>query len=95
MSFAKSKESHAPLRQYRGLESIPNDVLEQAVNENAKRGTTAPGAALPWWPSEEGAAGSDGSSEAAASSGDADEAARTGRVGSGICAGEEEEEEPV
>jgi hypothetical protein len=78
------------VRQYRGLESIPNDVLEAAINENAKRGTAAPGATLPWWEGEEGAASADGSS--VASSGDED-APRTGRVGSGICAGEEEGEE--
>ena len=78
------------VRQYRGLESIPNDVLEAAINENAKRGTAAPGATLPWWEDEEGAASADGSS--VASSGDED-APRTGRVGSGICAGEEEGEE--
>ena len=78
------------VRQYRGLESIPNDVLEAAINENAKRGTAAPGATLPWWEGEEGAASADGSS--VASSGDED-APRTGRVGSGVCAGEEEGEE--
>ena len=79
---------------YRGLESVPKDKLEAAVAKNAKeRGTAAPGAALPWWDGEEGEEGvasADGSS-AAASGGE--DAPRMGRVGSGICAGEEEGEE--
>lgn len=79
---------------YRGLESVPKDKLEAAVAKNAKeRGTAAPGVALPWWDGEEGEEGvasADGSS-AAASGGE--DAPRTGRVGSGICAGEEEGEE--